>query len=234
MKMRIRNPAASTDIGSVIQSETARHRYIAVQVATNPPNDVASCPRLRANIGPRNLLVPESIWSICGITAPNPGEDEASSGPVHAPPPVGRSRRKDNAGRRPKRWRRPLGDPRRSPWKRRSPRLRARSACLDSLLHAFPAPHQTERPFRSLLGPTGLGLVEDGRRRNAGKDPVTGRISLPDFGAGRPRWVLRPGKTRPLSEACRDASLPSRGNFVFAGRSLEPSPGARGGNGSAR
>ena len=32
--MRTRNPAASTDIGSVIQSETAWHRYIAVQVAT--------------------------------------------------------------------------------------------------------------------------------------------------------------------------------------------------------
>src|SRR6516225_5317916 len=63
MKMRTRNPAASTDIGSVIQSETARQRYIAVQVATNPPNDVAGCPRLRANIGPWNLLVPESIWS---------------------------------------------------------------------------------------------------------------------------------------------------------------------------
>jgi cytochrome c len=47
MKMRTRNPAASTDIGSVIQSETARHRYIAVQAAKNPPNDVASCPRLR-------------------------------------------------------------------------------------------------------------------------------------------------------------------------------------------
>ena len=49
MKMRMRNPAASTDIGSVIQSETAM--YIAVQVAKNPPNDVASCPRLYTNIG---------------------------------------------------------------------------------------------------------------------------------------------------------------------------------------
>jgi len=51
MKMRTRNPAASADIGSVIQSETARHRYIAAQVAKNPRNDVASCPRLHANIG---------------------------------------------------------------------------------------------------------------------------------------------------------------------------------------
>ena len=72
--MRTRNPAPSTDIGSVIESETARHRYIAVQVATNPPNDVASCPRLRANIGAWKPLVPESIWSICKITAPNPAE----------------------------------------------------------------------------------------------------------------------------------------------------------------
>ena len=141
--MRTRNPAASTDVGSVIQSETARHRYIAVQVATNPPNDVASCPRLRANIGPWNLLVPESIWSICCITAPNPGEDEPSSGPVHAPPSVGRSRRRDNAGRRPKRrihaqqnhrqlsghWRRGSCDRRLYPSHRRSPRLCAQSAC---------------------------------------------------------------------------------------------------------
>jgi hypothetical protein len=51
MKIRTRNPAASADIGNVIQIETARHRYIAVQVAKNPPNDVASRPTLRANIG---------------------------------------------------------------------------------------------------------------------------------------------------------------------------------------
>jgi hypothetical protein len=51
MKMRTRNPAASADIGSMIQSETARQRYIAAQVVKNPPNDVASCPRLRVNIG---------------------------------------------------------------------------------------------------------------------------------------------------------------------------------------
>jgi hypothetical protein len=35
----------------VIHSDTARKRYIAVQVAKNPPNEVASCPRLDANIG---------------------------------------------------------------------------------------------------------------------------------------------------------------------------------------
>ena len=55
MKMRTRNPAASADIGSVIQSPTARHRYIAMQVAKNPPNDAASCPRLRAKIGATRL-----------------------------------------------------------------------------------------------------------------------------------------------------------------------------------
>ena len=64
MKMRTRNPAASADIGSVIQSPTARHRYIAMQVAKNPPNDDASCPRLRANIGARKAIVLERIWSI--------------------------------------------------------------------------------------------------------------------------------------------------------------------------
>src|SRR6516164_8414581 len=158
MKIRTRNPAASADISSVIQSETARHRYIAVQVATNPPNDVASCPRLRANIGPWNLLVPESIWSICGITAPTPGGDEPSSEPARAPPQVGRRRRRDNAGQRTKRrirtqqnhrqlsghWRRASCDRRLYPSDRRSLRLRARSAYHGSLLHAFTAHHQTK------------------------------------------------------------------------------------------
>src|SRR6516165_1980233 len=91
MKMRTRNPAPSTDIGSVIESETARHRYIAVQVATNPPNDVASCPRLRANIGAWKPLVPESIWSICKITAPNPGGGRPASEPSRAPSQASRS-----------------------------------------------------------------------------------------------------------------------------------------------
>src|SRR5215831_18920615 len=103
MKMRTRNPAASTDIGTVIQSETARHRYIVAQLTTNPPNDVASCPRLRANIGAWNPLVPETIWSIWGITAPTSGEDDPSSGRAHVPPTAGRNRRRDKAARRAKR-----------------------------------------------------------------------------------------------------------------------------------
>src|SRR6516165_6133358 len=161
MKMRTRNPAASTDIGSVIQSETARQRYIAVQVATNPPNDVASCPRLRANIGAWNPWVPESIWSICGITAPTPGGDEPASGPAHAPPQVGRSRRRDNAGRRAKRrirarqnhrqlsgrWRRASCDRRLYPSDLRTDDLLAfarNQHVTGSLLHAFSERHQTE------------------------------------------------------------------------------------------
>jgi hypothetical protein len=36
----------------------------------------------------------------------------------------------------------------------------ARSPCLGSLLHAFTAHHQTERPRRSLRRPTELGLVD--------------------------------------------------------------------------
>src|SRR6516162_2335068 len=99
MKMRTRNPAASTDIGSVIQSETARHRYIAVQVAKNPPNDVASWPRLLANVGARNVLVAENIWSICGTTAPTRGEDEPSNEAARALPPAGRSKHRYAAGR---------------------------------------------------------------------------------------------------------------------------------------
>jgi hypothetical protein len=35
-----------------------------MQVAKNPPNDAASCPRLRAKIGARKALVLERIWSI--------------------------------------------------------------------------------------------------------------------------------------------------------------------------
>jgi len=57
----------------MIQSETAGHRYIAVQVTKNPPKDVASCPKLRTKIGARNALVAEIIWSNCGVTGPTPG-----------------------------------------------------------------------------------------------------------------------------------------------------------------
>ena len=70
--MRTRNPAASADIGSAIQSETARHRYITAQVTKNPPNDVASCPRLRANIG--------------ASKSPDPGEDLVQSEALPDPP----------------------------------------------------------------------------------------------------------------------------------------------------
>src|SRR4051794_32752192 len=51
MKMRTRKPAAMVDSGNAIQAETSKHAYIATQVAKNPPNDVVSCPKLRAKIG---------------------------------------------------------------------------------------------------------------------------------------------------------------------------------------
>src|SRR3954454_22132027 len=51
MKIRTRKPAATIDSGSAIQAETAKHAYIAAQVAKNPPNDVVSCAKLRAKIG---------------------------------------------------------------------------------------------------------------------------------------------------------------------------------------
>src|SRR3954463_13667716 len=51
MKMRTRKPAATIDSGSAIQAETAKHAYIAAQVAKNPPNDVVSCAKLCAKIG---------------------------------------------------------------------------------------------------------------------------------------------------------------------------------------
>src|SRR3954465_5575942 len=50
MKMRTRKPAAMIDSGSAIQAETAKHAYIAAQVAKNPPNDVVSCAKLRAKM----------------------------------------------------------------------------------------------------------------------------------------------------------------------------------------
>jgi hypothetical protein len=37
MKIRTRKPAASTESGKVIQSDIVRQRYIAAQVARNPP-----------------------------------------------------------------------------------------------------------------------------------------------------------------------------------------------------
>src|ERR1044071_3672283 len=51
MKMRTRKPAAIVDSGNAIQAEISKHAYIAAQVAKNPPNDVASCAKLRARIG---------------------------------------------------------------------------------------------------------------------------------------------------------------------------------------
>ena len=45
--MRTRNPAASADIGSVIQSPMVRHRYITMQVAKNPPLAVRTTVRTR-------------------------------------------------------------------------------------------------------------------------------------------------------------------------------------------
>ena len=92
-----------------------------------------------------------------------------------------------------------------------------------SLLHAFSGHHQNrvaaERPRCSPRRPTQLGLVGDGRRRNAGGEPVAG---------GSPRSALsgrggcRAGTARPLAGACRDARLPPRGGFDAADRSIGP------------
>src|SRR6516165_2549548 len=161
MKMRTRNPAANTDIGSVIQNETARDRYISVQVITNPPNDVASCPRLRANIGSWNPLVQKASGPFAASRHPAPAEMN---------PPADRLTHRHRSaaagaeitlvgGRRAEFARHkiavndlvdgvappPLGDPRLSPLNRRFHRPRARSACHGFLLLAFTAHHQIER-----------------------------------------------------------------------------------------
>ncbi len=52
--MRTKNPAATSDNGAVIHGNWPKHRYIAAQVPQNPPNEVASCPILRAKTGAWN------------------------------------------------------------------------------------------------------------------------------------------------------------------------------------
>jgi hypothetical protein len=51
-----------TDSGNVIQTDIVRQRYMAAQVARNPPNDVVNCPRLRLRIGYRNAATPERTF----------------------------------------------------------------------------------------------------------------------------------------------------------------------------
>ena len=74
MNMRTRNPAASIDIGNVIHSDTARHRYIAVQVAKNPPNEVGIYPRLDANIGAEKPWSQKASGLVAASSHPPPAE----------------------------------------------------------------------------------------------------------------------------------------------------------------
>src|SRR5215204_5284778 len=88
MKMRTRKPAASTDSGSAAHIEMPRHRYIATMVATNPPNDVAICPRLRARIGVWNDFVPSRMYDRLSEAGPRPASGICGDGTVNAPPDV--------------------------------------------------------------------------------------------------------------------------------------------------
>ena len=72
MKMRTRKPAAIADNGSAIHRETATHAYIAAHVAKNPPNDVASCVKLRAKIGDWKDALSRKTGSISSIVVPIP------------------------------------------------------------------------------------------------------------------------------------------------------------------
>ena len=76
-------PPASADIGSVIHSDTARQRYIAVQVAKTQPNEVASCPRLRAAA----VFLPATSGAFSGKpkgAIRPPGRHSACPGPLIA------------------------------------------------------------------------------------------------------------------------------------------------------
>src|SRR5271170_7442592 len=95
IKMRTRKPAASADSGKAIHSETATHTYITAQVAKNPPNDVESCTRLRANIGDWKGAHPAKSGSICGTIAPTRGADEPVSEDRPAPRRCVCSRRRE-------------------------------------------------------------------------------------------------------------------------------------------
>src|SRR5215471_6938268 len=77
MKMRTRNPAASTDIGSVIQSETARHMYIAAQVAKTRRTTS------RAVRGCTPISAPENPWfqKVSGPLAALPDPPPAEMNP---------------------------------------------------------------------------------------------------------------------------------------------------------
>ena len=74
MKIRTRKPAASTDIGSAMRRETARKKYIAAQVAKNPPNEVASCPRLDADSAFEKPWSQKASGLVAALSHPPPAE----------------------------------------------------------------------------------------------------------------------------------------------------------------
>ena len=100
MKIRTRKPAASADNGKASHSDTDRHKYMAAQVAKNPPNDVESCPRLRASAGDWNGMVAERRGSFADTIAPIRDADEPASENRRAPRRSDRSRHRRIAGHR--------------------------------------------------------------------------------------------------------------------------------------
>src|ERR1051326_2267895 len=94
MKIRTRNPAASTDSGKIIQGDTVRPRYIAAQVARNPPKDVVNCARLRRRIGYLNFETSENMFFKSLITDPTPVLSDPATFDVHGPRRSARSSRR--------------------------------------------------------------------------------------------------------------------------------------------
>src|SRR5215471_8888348 len=206
MKMRTRNPAASTDIGSVIQSETARHMYIAAQVAKTRRTTS------RAVRGCTPISAPENPWfqkvsgPLAALPDPPPAEMNPPANRVahrHRPAAAGTEIA--------------LLDGRRGEFTRSKIAVGdlvvgvVRDAAADCALRAddllafacdqhvrlpccrrFTArsikPSAAERPGCSPRRPTELGSAGGGRRRNAGSEPAA---AVP--GAERRRWQAAGG-----------------------------------------
>jgi hypothetical protein len=142
--MQTRKPTTSTDIGSVIQSETSGTGTLR-----------CSCRKIRRTMlrvvrGCAPISAPGTPWfqnasGLFGpLSHPPPGKDEPSRGPAHVPPKAGRRRDGDNAVGRPRvefacrknyvEWPRRLASRVMRPptvlWGRRSPRSPARQAAF--------------------------------------------------------------------------------------------------------
>jgi len=240
MKMRTRNPAASADIGSVIESETATHRYIAVQVAKMLRGE-----RRRELSEAASISVPEKPWfeKLSGPFAALPDPT-----PAEMNPPASRLTHRD----------RPaaagtditLVGGRRGEFTHSKITVNdlvvgvARDAAADCALRtddllAFARDQHERIPWRMCsartIKPSGSRAASlfAAASRPSGFWFATGGAKTPaacrSGGSSRRDSALtgrnecRTGPARRLAAAGRDARLPSRGSFNDRGRSVGPS-----------